>query len=116
VTGAVFKTVEVRISGLAGSIPVRLRQPFKGVPVPHQSVRLTQYARGGGCACRIPPGERDGDPPLLRENLKAVDLELTEDEVAEIEGVIPLGGFGDRYGEYASLQKAEAATKGEVTT
>ena len=56
-TGAVFKTAEVRISGLAGSIPVRLRQPFKGVPVPHQSVRLTQYARGGGCACKIPPGE-----------------------------------------------------------
>jgi aryl-alcohol dehydrogenase-like predicted oxidoreductase len=53
---------------------------------------------------------------LLRENLKAVDLELTEDELAAIEGVIPLGGFGDRYGEYASLQKAEAATKGEVTT
>src|SRR5258707_7359623 len=22
-----------------------------------QSVRLTQYARGGGCACKIPPGE-----------------------------------------------------------
>jgi selenide,water dikinase len=57
VTGAVFKTVEVRTSGLAGSIPVRLRQACKGVPVPHQSVRLTQYAHGGGCACKIPPGE-----------------------------------------------------------
>jgi selenide,water dikinase len=22
-----------------------------------QAVRLTQYARGGGCACKIPPGE-----------------------------------------------------------
>lgn len=53
---------------------------------------------------------------LLRENLKAVDLELTEDELAAIEGVIPHGGFGDRYGRYASLQKAEAATKGEVTS
>jgi hypothetical protein len=21
------------------------------------AVRLTQYARGGGCACKIPPGE-----------------------------------------------------------
>jgi selenide, water dikinase len=24
---------------------------------PHTSIRLTQYARGGGCACKIPPGE-----------------------------------------------------------
>jgi selenide, water dikinase len=24
-----------------------------------QSVRLTQYAHGGGCACKIPPGERE---------------------------------------------------------
>ena len=22
-----------------------------------ETVRLTQYARGGGCACKIPPGE-----------------------------------------------------------
>jgi selenide,water dikinase len=24
---------------------------------PHPTIRLTQYARGGGCACKIPPGE-----------------------------------------------------------
>ena len=24
-----------------------------------EAVRLTQYARGGGCACKIPPGELD---------------------------------------------------------
>jgi diketogulonate reductase-like aldo/keto reductase len=46
--------------------------------------------------------------PLLRENLKAADLELTQDELAAIEAVIPHGGYGDRYGQYASLQKAEA--------
>src|ERR1700690_292483 len=23
----------------------------------HRGIRLTQYARGGGCACKIPPGE-----------------------------------------------------------
>ena len=22
-----------------------------------ETIRLTQYARGGGCACKIPPGE-----------------------------------------------------------
>ena len=26
-------------------------------PVTHGAVRLTQFARGGGCACKIPPGE-----------------------------------------------------------
>lgn len=45
---------------------------------------------------------------LLRENLKAADLELTQDELAAIEAVIPHGGYGDRYGQYGSLQKAEA--------
>jgi selenide, water dikinase len=28
-----------------------------GLAVPVSTVRLTQYARGGGCACKIPPGE-----------------------------------------------------------
>jgi aryl-alcohol dehydrogenase-like predicted oxidoreductase len=45
---------------------------------------------------------------LLRENLKAADLDLTQDELAAIEAVIPDGGYGDRYGQYASLQKAES--------
>lgn len=38
-------------------------------------VRLTQYARGGGCACKIPPGE-------------------LEDAVAALRGALP-GGPGD---------------------
>ena len=52
---------------------------------------------------------------LLRENIKAAEIELTADEVAAIEAVIPQGGYGDRYGDYASLQKAEAATTDEET-
>lgn len=28
-----------------------------GTGVRQDSVRLTQYAHGGGCACKIPPGE-----------------------------------------------------------
>jgi len=45
---------------------------------------------------------------LLRENLKAVSLDLTSEELDAIEAVIPHGGYGDRYGQYASLQKAES--------
>jgi aryl-alcohol dehydrogenase-like predicted oxidoreductase len=45
---------------------------------------------------------------LLRENIQAVNLDLTEDELASIEAVIPQGGYGDRYGQYASLQRAES--------
>ena len=40
------------------------------------SVRLTQYAHGGGCACKIPPGE-------------------LEEIVA---GLMPAGGGGDGEG------------------
>src|SRR5512145_409440 len=46
---------------------MRLTQGLK----PAQELRLTQYAHGGGCACKIPPGELEtvvagllgGDPP-----------------------------------------------------
>ncbi|GLW98549.1 selenide, water dikinase SelD [Microtetraspora sp. NBRC 16547] len=31
--------------------------PAAGAPHPNGAVRLTQYAHGGGCACKIPPGE-----------------------------------------------------------
>jgi selenide, water dikinase len=37
---------------------------------PSPSVRLTQYAAGGGCACKVPPGELErilGDLPTSRE-------------------------------------------------
>ena len=46
----------------------------RAVPTPTRSYRLTQYAVGGGCACKIPPGELEdvvrglvgtGDPDLL---------------------------------------------------
>src|SRR3954469_23168267 len=30
------------------------------------TVRLTQYAHGGGCACKIPPGELEGGAPAPR--------------------------------------------------
>ena len=53
---------------------------------------------------------------LLRENIKAVDVNLSEDELSTIEAVIPHGGYGDRYGEYASLQKTEALSTGTETS
>ncbi|MGU3585128.1 selenide, water dikinase SelD, partial [Rhodococcus sp. C26F] len=27
------------------------------VDLPEGAIRLTQYAAGGGCACKVPPGE-----------------------------------------------------------
>ncbi len=32
---------------------------------PESAIRLTEYARGGGCACKIPPGELEGLVALL---------------------------------------------------
>jgi selenide,water dikinase len=37
-------------------------------------VRLTQYARGGGCACKIPPGELEETVSRLMPDSPAVDL------------------------------------------
>ena len=38
------------------------------------SVRLTQYARGGGCACKIPPGELEEAVARLIPDERAPDL------------------------------------------
>jgi aryl-alcohol dehydrogenase-like predicted oxidoreductase len=45
---------------------------------------------------------------LVEENLAAAGLELSAEELAAIEAIIPNGGFGDRYGQYGALQKAES--------
>jgi aryl-alcohol dehydrogenase-like predicted oxidoreductase len=45
---------------------------------------------------------------ILEENVAAADIELTGDELAAIEKVIPNGGVGDRYGEY-KLQAVDSA-------
>ena len=37
-------------------------------------VRLTQYARGGGCACKIPPGELEAAVASLIPDAPADDL------------------------------------------
>src|SRR5271155_5071326 len=34
-----------------------ITEPHQGAGAFSQPVRLTQYAHGGGCACKIPPGE-----------------------------------------------------------
>jgi aryl-alcohol dehydrogenase-like predicted oxidoreductase len=53
----------------------------------------------------IPGMERQ---TILEENVAAVDIELTDDELAAIEAVIPGGGVGDRYGSY-QLQAVDSA-------
>src|SRR5262249_2679669 len=40
----------------------------------HAPVRLTQYARGGGCACKIPPGELEEAVARLIPARKPADL------------------------------------------
>jgi aryl-alcohol dehydrogenase-like predicted oxidoreductase len=45
----------------------------------------------------------------LEENVKAADLELTADELAQIEAIMPNGGLGDRYGDY-KLQAADSVS------
>ena len=41
----------------------------------HQAaVRLTQYARGGGCACKIPPGELEEAVARLIPATKPADM------------------------------------------
>jgi hypothetical protein len=87
VVSAVFKTAEPEHLGLAGSIPVHLRDsgcagalapPHRAVEAPAVDTeaagslrqkkaewdamtvmtrRLTSYAHRGGCACKIAPGE-----------------------------------------------------------
>jgi selenide, water dikinase len=38
------------------------------------AIRLTQYARGGGCACKIPPGELEETISMLAPNGPGTDL------------------------------------------
>ncbi|MFZ0049314.1 MAG: selenide, water dikinase SelD, partial [Streptosporangiaceae bacterium] len=38
------------------------------------NVRLTQYARGGGCACKIPPGELEEAVARLIPERRPADL------------------------------------------
>src|SRR5260370_6742564 len=38
------------------------------------AVRLTQYARGGGCACKIPPGELEEAVARLIPQRRPADL------------------------------------------
>ena len=38
------------------------------------AVRLTQFARGGGCACKIPPGELEDAVARLLPERKPADL------------------------------------------
>jgi len=38
------------------------------------AIRLTQYARGGGCACKIPPGELEEAVARLIPDRQAADL------------------------------------------
>jgi hypothetical protein len=47
---------------------------------------------------------------LPRDNIRAVDLDLPADELASIEVVIRYGGYGDRYGQFALLEKARNRT------
>jgi selenide,water dikinase len=42
--------------------------------VTHTAVRLTQFARGGGCACKIPPGELEEAVARLVPQRPAADL------------------------------------------
>jgi selenide,water dikinase len=42
--------------------------------VTHTAVRLTQFARGGGCACKIPPGELEEAVARLLPQRPAADL------------------------------------------
>ena len=56
------RTRQAEILGFTGfedreghQAPIRLR--VLTVPFDSMTVRLTQYAHGGGCACKIPPGE-----------------------------------------------------------
>src|SRR6185312_8601529 len=45
-----------------------------GLAVPVSPVRLTQYARGGGCACKIPPGELEEAVARLVPEHRPADL------------------------------------------
>src|SRR5262245_48806605 len=52
-----------------------IQRPAGGGPVsPVSAVRLTQYAHGGGCACKIPPGELEAAVARLVPEHKPDDL------------------------------------------
>lgn len=44
----------------------------------------------------------------LEENVKAADIDLTTEELAAIEAIIPHGAAGERYGAYDTLSNAES--------
>jgi selenide, water dikinase len=107
VAPSAFKADGTEYLGAAGSIPVRLRRavlrwaaavgalyyrtPMRGMP--WSSVRLTQYAHGGGCACKIPPGELEAVVDGLVHTVDRPNAELlvglaTGDDAA----VVRVGG------------------------
>src|SRR5215475_1874231 len=45
-----------------------------GTAVPVRTVRLTQYAHGGGCACKIPPGELEEAVARLVPDYRPAEL------------------------------------------
>jgi selenide, water dikinase len=50
--------------------PAATRRRFGQVAAPADTLRLTQFAAGGGCACKVPPGELErvlADLPTSRE-------------------------------------------------
>jgi selenide,water dikinase len=47
-----------------------------GVTATRQQLRLTQYAHGGGCACKIPPGELEDVLAELTKNVSAETSDL----------------------------------------
>jgi selenide,water dikinase len=59
------------------------------MPSTPSTIRLTQYAHGGGCACKIPPGELesvlaklDGNPPVNPAGELIVGLDHGDDAAA----------------------------------
>src|SRR3954465_13874300 len=47
-----------------------------GVTATEHRVRLTQFAQGGGCACKIPPGELEDVVAELSKNVSAETSDL----------------------------------------
>ena len=68
-----------------------------------ESVRLTGYARGGGCACKIPPGE-------LEEVLAALGTPQVAPAVAGAELVVGLDGGDDAAAVRVDGDRAVIAT------
>ena len=71
-------------------------------------MRLTQYAAGGGCACKIPPGELEeivaalaGRPPAGIRGELLVGLDDGDDAAVVLDSVGTSGSAGEaerRYG------------------